>query len=284
MKINRLSLILFVFFLLSENHLLQAQTGVNVSVKVYLQGALIGNAEGLQPLMRDDLRTANLLPTNDPYTGMSGQGGTVDPSVFTATGPNAIVDWVFLELRNVDDPAEVMASRSALLQRDGDVVDADGFSHVKFEQVEAGEYFLAVHHRNHLGIMTAEPIELSETAAPIDFTNVAEAAFGDYAQVPMGEVMAMWAGDVNDDGASIFQGPHNDVFFLFSETMSHAENSDYALNFIFKGYSKADINMDGFVIYAGPGSDRGIFFTSVLGGSLLLTGGSQNNVLKENLP
>ena len=49
----------------------------------------------------DALRTAQLIPVNEPYTALGykhigGGGESVNPSVFT----DAIVDWVFLELNN----------------------------------------------------------------------------------------------------------------------------------------------------------------------------------------
>ena len=69
---------------------------VIVSPKVYLQGALLNPNLGEETLMRDDLRVANLIPTTSPYP----DGLTCDASVFNTTGANAVVDWVFVELRD----------------------------------------------------------------------------------------------------------------------------------------------------------------------------------------
>ena len=49
-------------------------------------------------------------------------------SVFTVTGPDAIVDCVLVELRDQVDPAIVVDARPGLVQRDGDVVGTDGVS------------------------------------------------------------------------------------------------------------------------------------------------------------
>lgn len=285
-KNNLLLFALSVFFLLG-NHLAQAQTGVSLSAKVYLQGALIGVPDG-ENLMRDDLRAAGLLPISEPYkhTGPGGTAATVKPAIFMNIGPDAIVDWLSLELRSADNPAEVLAYRSALLQRDGDVVGLNGHSAVHFEGVEAGNYYLAVRHRNHLGIMIAEAVWLSETPIFIDFSKPDEPAYGDYAQVPLGDVMAMWAGDLNNDGKSIFQGPGNDNFFLFSQVLSDAGNTDFNANFITSGYFATDLDLDGRAIYSGPGSDRDKFFSHVMGSAYSLSGGGAwlNMVLRENLP
>ena len=68
------------------------------------------------------------------------------------TSKPASLDWVVLELRIALDNAQLVASRSALVQRDGDVVEVDGTSSVR-HGVPNGNYFLAVRHRNHLGVM-----------------------------------------------------------------------------------------------------------------------------------
>lgn len=84
------------------------------------------------------------------------------PTVLAITGNDAVVDWVLLELRAVGSPSTVAASRSALAQRDGDVVDTDGTSPVAFA-IAPGDSHIAVLHRNHLGCMTSNPVALSPT-------------------------------------------------------------------------------------------------------------------------
>ncbi|MEO7081552.1 MAG: M12 family metallo-peptidase, partial [Flavobacteriales bacterium] len=98
-----------------------------LQIKALLQGAY-HTSEGL---MVDSLRVAGLLPTTEPYTamGFAVEGAvTVDPALFTVTGPNAIVDWVLVELRNAANPSVVEETRVALLQRDGDITALDGTS------------------------------------------------------------------------------------------------------------------------------------------------------------
>jgi hypothetical protein len=148
-------------------------SGALVSVKVALSGAYqVGTSS-----MSDSLRVKNFLPTIEPYnaapysaifTHVNGGGGEATTSgVFGTTGANAIVDWVFLELRSSADPAVVLATRSALLQVDGDVVDVDGTSPVLFSTVNAANYFVAVRHRNHAGAMTALPIALNGSSTTL---------------------------------------------------------------------------------------------------------------------
>ncbi|MEM9931415.1 MAG: hypothetical protein AAF840_16490, partial [Bacteroidota bacterium] len=124
-----------------------------VAVKAFLQGSY-DDATGL---MSDQLRVLGLIPTTSPYVGT---GEKTTQEVFSVTGPNAIVDWIVLELRSAQDPTQVLKSRSALLQRDGDIVDIDGVSPVSLIGVNASGYFLAVRHRNHLAMMTGSAVLL----------------------------------------------------------------------------------------------------------------------------
>ncbi len=150
--------------------------GVSLRLKMFLQGAMYKSPD---TLMRDDLRAYGLLPTTEPYTDYAhflhiGEGGgeTVDPAVFDVTGPQAIVDWVFVEIRNATKKDSIIGTRSALMQRDGDIVDIDGFSPLKFNVVQPGSYNVAIRHRNHLGAMTKETKLLTEDPgnSKIDFT------------------------------------------------------------------------------------------------------------------
>ncbi|WP_422105426.1 BspA family leucine-rich repeat surface protein [Winogradskyella sp.] len=140
-------------------------TDVLVSPKVYLQGASINPISGEESLMRDDLRVNGLFPLSTPY----GDGVTIDASVLTTTGSDAIVDWVWVELRNQTDNSIVIDSQSALLQRDGDVVGLDGISPLAFDQPE-DRYYVVINHRNHIGIITAAPQTLSTTTSLVDLT------------------------------------------------------------------------------------------------------------------
>ena len=127
--------------------------GVSLRPKVFLQGPLNGLT------MNDDLRNAALLPNNEPYG--SGLNESFSATVLSATGNDAVTDWVTVELRDATDPTIVVSTRSALVQRDGDVVDMDGVSAVKFVGVAAGNYYVAIKHRNHLSVMTANIVSLN---------------------------------------------------------------------------------------------------------------------------
>lgn len=148
------------------------------------------------------------LPLTEPYTVLgfthTGGGGSesVQPSVFDVTGPDAIVDWVFIELRDKTDFTTVLATRSALLQRDGDVVEVDGSSPVIFEGLPADDYYIVIKHRNHLGVMSNTPEAVSSTTVIVDFTADLNNAFGGangIAVLTDGN-LGLFSGDFNGNG------------------------------------------------------------------------------------
>jgi PKD repeat protein len=231
---------------------------VQLSAKVFLQGAYNASAG----LMSDQLRSLNLLPTNEPYanitgfTQIGGGGEKIPTGLLTETGSNAIVDWVFLQLRDPGNGTTVVATRSALLQRDGDIVDIDGISPVTFKNVIPGNYYVSVRHRNHLGVRSNTVISLGRqrNGRIIDFTSSLSNA-----NKPVGhtnEVMAnlgsnkfgLWAGNANGDTYVKMTGPfvtNNDYLRLLNVLGA-------STNILSNVYSQQDLNMDGYVKMTGP--------------------------------
>jgi hypothetical protein len=184
-----------------------------------LNATLQGAFNGVD--MNDNLRTpSNLIPLSDPYRAAPYNASfthvnnatveVANASVFNnaaLTGDN-IVDWVYLELRDnsVGNPgATVVQTRSAFVQRDGDIVDIDGVSPVYFKNLDAGAtYTIAVRHRNHLGIAT-DPVanlqSLSEAipGAVTNFSTMSDAQiFGTSAAYTVsGGKNLLWGGDAN---------------------------------------------------------------------------------------
>lgn len=247
---------------------------VRLQARLLLQGALLDSPD---TLMRDTLRRANLLPTSEPYTGLSGfthvNGGggesITDASVFNDFGANSIVDWIFVELRDANNPATVVATRSALLQRDGDVVDTDGTSPLAFTQSSPGSYYIAVRHRNHLGTMTAASIALSATPAVVDFTNTNldlwnnTPAFDGREQVIIGSKYALWAGNANIDKSVIFAGQNNDKETIFNAVDQAPGNVLKLQTYLLLGYRAEDVNLSTRTIFAGQENDVDVIFNNV---------------------
>jgi hypothetical protein len=263
---------------------MDAHNGISVSPKLFLAGAYKASAG----LMHDGIRTQGLLPMKEPYSTLSnfehyggGGGETVsNPAVFQTTGKDAIVDWVMVELRSSSDISKAVSTRSALLQRDGDVVSTDGVSPVNFLGLASGNYHVVVRHRNHLGIMTAKPLPLSHVTTSVDFTLTNTQLYGTNPCAIIGGKRVLWLGDANVDKKVIHQGPNNDLFMLHAAVLSAPENTASSSNFLYKGYLTADLNMDGFAASYGPNNDKAYSFqqAAMNGGGLL------NQILTEQIP
>lgn len=225
---------------------------VEVDASFFLGGPYDANSG----LMADGIRAASLLPATEPYSGlgydhsMLGGGEVAAGGVFAQTGANAIVDWVVVEQRSGTDPRRVLASKGYLVQRDGDIVDLDGASMPRMPLI-LGTHHLAVHHRNHLGAMSAQPLNFSFAATTMaNFTDPAFPLFGTEAMRTQGGVRTAWPGDTTRDGEVKYTGGGND--------------RDPILSFIggliptltIPGYQLQDINMDGLVKYTGAANDR----------------------------
>ena len=250
---------------------------VKISCKALLQGAY-NNAAGL---MRDDLRVKGLLPLTQPYgqtiyadnlyTGTE----TTTSAVLAVTGANAIVDWVIVEMRDKNNPATILAKRAGLVQRDGDIVDVDGVNPLVFTSLVPESYYVAVKHRNHLGVMTNTAIPLSSAGTVVDFTSTTQGNFkvagvlgSNFAQkVSANGKRLLWASNVqkeNNVWRVIYQGPNNEVSPVYIDVLTAANNPNFNANYILSGYLRSDVTMDGRTIYQGPNNEVDIIYFEVI--------------------
>ncbi|CAL2092438.1 hypothetical protein [Tenacibaculum sp. 190524A02b] len=204
----------------STNHF-NTSCNISLTAKVYLKGAASFDEE---LLMRDDLRINGVIPTTSPYSDQL----NCKPSILTITGDNAIVDWVLIKLIKPSDLSTVMYEQSALLQRNGNIVNVDGISTISFF-MQAQKYHVAIFHRNHIPITTNTSISLSNIPTNIDFTNVSNVLGNTNAvtEIQTGKY-ALFAGNV--DGNNQIQTP--DITTMIS-------------NIGQSGYSTSDVNMNG---------------------------------------
>ena len=223
---------------------------VLVNMKAFLQGPFEPGSNA----MNDGLRSNGHLPLSEPYTALGytfvgGGGESTTQPIIDFPGSNAIIDWVLLELRDKNDNTNVLHSRSALLQADGDIVDLDGFSAVRFP-MPGDDYFLAVRHRNHLAVMTQNSLALSSASVAVDLTDGSTATHGTNAQQVVASTFVLWAGDVTFDGTIKYTGQDND-----RDPILGAIGGVVPTNTV-TGYRAGDVNMDGTVKYTGEGNDR----------------------------
>ncbi len=133
------------------------------------------------------------------------------------------VDDVTVELRDASTYA-VVASASAVLKTDGSVAAQ--------LVAPAGNYFIAVKHRNTIETWSAAAEAFGTSTTTYDFSTAANKAFGDNMKNLGSGVFGFYSGDINqDDSIDIADFPA-----LFSDND----------NFVF-GYYNTDLNGDGSV-------------------------------------
>jgi len=208
------------------------QDFTELSIKVILEGPYDENTGLMSDILRPDF-----IPTSQPFTELGfspiwpGGFESVFSSVLDVTGNNAIVDWIYVEIHSNIDPFETVITKSALLQRDGDIVDTDGVSPLKFEMLS--DYIVVVRHRNHFGVRSLNSFQ-GTLPATIDFTNPATPVYGFNAMKNIGDTMVLISGNANGD-SQINPIDKNTYWRL-----QNAQPFDY-IN------STADFNMDGAV-------------------------------------
>ncbi len=247
-----------------DDILITGSNEVQVAARVALEGAYDPGTG----LMRDNLRVLPSFPLTEPFTALGyahvgGGGEAVAAPVLTTTGNNAIVDWAVVELRSGGEPATVLATRSALVQRDGDVVASDGLNPVSFP-VAPGNYHVAIRHRNHLGAMTATPVALSAAATTVDFRLASLATYGTEARKTIAGAFpaeALWAGDVTFNSMLQYVGTDNDRDPILVRIGGSVPTNTAS------GYLPEDVTLDGTVRYVGDGNDRDPILVNI-GGSL----------------
>jgi len=270
---------------------------VTLSLKAMLQGALFNSSGGL---MRDNLREAGSIPLNQPYSVALGSrfthvgsGGTetTTAAVLQAnagTG-DAIVDWVFVEIRDAATPQTVVKTASALIQRDGDIVAANGGPLVLSLP---STFRVSIKHRNHFGALYNQALTVVNQAAALNFTTLTNADLftlngftGQEAMATVGGVRALYSGNANFDNQVKYDGLSNDRQVSASQVLSFPGNASQILNYAnAAGYFSGDVNMDGKVLYDGANNDRQLMLNIIVTYSLNTNTLSNYNGMFEQLP
>lgn len=184
--------------------------GYPVPVQVCLDARVLLEGPYRNGAMATDLARRRLIPSTPPNIYPYNR----DPNrtaINARTIDSSIVDWVLVELRPGSPSNQQRVYRTALLRADGVIVDVDGSSRLCFDPtVDSITYYVAIHHRTHLAIMTAAPIRLASDDQPahVQLLSAPTAVFGgavalkpiDYSPTD-GVVFGMVAGDVNGDGS-----------------------------------------------------------------------------------
>lgn len=242
---------------LSHNAVFTVAVGpqsLRLNAKAILQGAWNGSS------MSTALKAASVLPATDPYA--LGTTPSVSPNATTAQ----VVDWVKVELREASNPLTVVDSRAGFLLSNGDIVDSSYTSPLSFFNAPSGNYYVVIRHRNHLGVMSANPVDFSTGTGTIDFTQSSTVTYGTHARKDLGGgVMALWAGNVNADQTIRHSASPSDATPVANAVLNHSGNT--AASPAYTGYvnvySPFDVNLDGRIFYTATPSDHAIIISNV---------------------
>jgi hypothetical protein len=271
-----------------------------------------------RPLMRDNLRVSpfvnengkRYMPAKDPYqhtfnTSPSGalingismnltskyspvypgyrsdfkQLGADSTTIFAVTGQDAIVDWVWVELRSKSSNTTISATRSGLVQRDGDVVELDGTRGLRFPGIPMDSYYVVVRHRNHLGAMTKFSQTPKQLTTLVNFTVSSTPMFDfgtsknngfDYTGLAQKTnakpgFNALWAGDFDGNKKIKADNPNDDLNSLFFNVLNYPNNTSGNANYDFAyGYVVGDFDMNGKAKFDNPNDDKNMLFGQLL--------------------
>ncbi len=212
-----------------------------LNLKMFLQGAYNTSTD----LMNDNLRSSGLIPLEEPYTDIgytfagNGGGEIIDTTILYTTGDDAIIDWAVIEIRDNDDSTSIIHAQAVLIQRDGDIVDLDGASPVEICEINRGEHFIALLHRNHFGIMTPNTIDVDGvTTTSHDYTTGMSQAWDDTSISTNDAMLELETGvyGVYRSNVNFDEFLNITDFFVTRGATNPSQSSQYELE---------DVNMDG---------------------------------------
>ncbi len=193
---------------------------VRAKIKVYLEGPYTDSS------MSTTLCENALVPLIQPY---SGQPWTYNGNEVVSVIPSNIVDWILLELRTGTGATTAISRRAVLLRNDGIAVDLNGDPWINFNNIQSGEFYIVVFHRNHLAIMTKNPILLTDSTNLYDFTLSEDQSYGSEPMKSLGNgKYGLYAADGNSNG-SINNADYNSVWKKENGSAGY-ENGDFDLN------------------------------------------------------
>jgi len=160
-----------------------------LDLKVILEGAYNGID------MDTILLQSDRIPLDQPFN--------IPPwnyydSASVSAVPDSVIDWVLLELRH--SPSYITLTKVPLfLKYNGVITNLTG-APVSF-QTNIPNIYAVIYHRNHLGIMSANPLVKTGDIYSYDFTAGANQAYGTNAQKNLGSgIFGLYGGDGNADG------------------------------------------------------------------------------------
>jgi hypothetical protein len=182
--------------------------------------------------MNGNLSILPNFPLSQPYTESP---RNYQGTEAIGSPPNNVVDWVLVEFRDaanvaVANAASTIERQAAFLLENGSVVSLDGISKLQLNSSVSEQLFVLICHRNHLDVLSANPLVLSTGTYSYDFTTGVTQVYGGsscYKEISTG-VWGMVAGD----------GETNNL-------INNADkNNSWLIQAGLSGYLNGDFNMD----------------------------------------
>lgn len=141
--------------------------------------------------MENHLFALHCLPENQPFNVALPYFGNPEPAWYyqgnekaASLNNPAVIDWVLVELRETQwksDSAFISPSRkqqkAGFILENGQVVDTDGFSLIELNDPVFDSAYIAVFHRNHLGVMSALSVFMDDSTIFYNFTDSQSKAY-----------------------------------------------------------------------------------------------------------
>ena len=211
----------------SEEHHILVIGEISLNLTVFIEGAFQNG------IMTTKLKDLNLIPFSQPYSlppwNYNGQESVT-------VIPDNTVDWVLIELRETSGDASTatpdkrIAMRAGFLLKDGSITETDGIQNIEIVLNLQENLFVVIHHRNHISVISAEPLSMINGLCTFNFSSGESQVLGGsegHKELLTG-FWGMAAGDANSDGA--------------------VNNTDYQnfwkVNAGLKGYTKSDFSLD----------------------------------------
>ncbi|MCD4735586.1 MAG: PKD domain-containing protein [Bacteroidales bacterium] len=209
-----------------------------LNLKAFLEGPYNGSG------MNTTLSQNQDFPFSQPYnTSPWNYNGTES---IVSVPNNNIVDWLLVELRDATDilsatGTSVIATMAGFILSDGSVVETDGYSLPQFNVNYYNNLYVVLWHRNHLGVMSALPLNQAGYTFSYDFSTGPQQVVGGingFKELATG-VWGLSGGDGNADG-QINTGDKNDVW-LIQAGQSGYISGDFNLDVEVNNGDKVDI-------------------------------------------
>ncbi|MCD4731087.1 MAG: hypothetical protein K8R74_10825 [Bacteroidales bacterium] len=179
-------------------------TPYEVDLEVFLEGPFnVGTTK-----MDLDLNNLDLIPTSQPFDTNPLADWYYEGTESVGSIPDFVVDWVLVELRDAPNvasalPGRVIARQAGFVLNNGEVVGLDGLNALDFEEAVFNNLYVNIWHRNHLGVISANPlIDVGGTYSYNFFSGSGQAYGGAAAQKNLGGsgVWGMFSGDASGGG------------------------------------------------------------------------------------